>query len=347
MSPRTSVFLTGATGYIGGSVLARLLSHPSRNSFDISVLVRSAEKAKDLEAFGVHAIVGSTADSSLVQDLASQAHVVFSCADSDDLDAIEAVLRGLKQRHAAAADMPILIHTSGTGQLTFDGNTKGMSATKKIYYDDDPDEIESFPSTAPHRIVDTTIVQADEDGYVKTYIVFPSTIWGIARHPLAEAGISNAHSSQIPRLIKTSLARRQAGMVGKGLALWPDVEIAEQADLYITLYDGAVSGSDALGHGRNGYYFGENGEHPWYDISKEIGRLFVQRGFSKTAEPTAFSVEELIKYFGSEEFGNSYGSNSRARANHSRSIGWAPRLTSSDMLKSIEAELDAILVLGQ
>ena len=33
------------TGYIGGSVLSRLLEHPSASTFDITVLVRSEEKA--------------------------------------------------------------------------------------------------------------------------------------------------------------------------------------------------------------------------------------------------------------------------------------------------------------
>lgn len=68
-------------------------------------------------------------------------------------------------------------------------------------------------------------------GYVKTYIILPSTIWGIAENQLTEAGIANPHSIQIPMLIKASVARGQAGMVGKGLALWPDVNIEEREHL--------------------------------------------------------------------------------------------------------------------
>lgn len=60
-------------------MLARLLSHPSANTFDITVIVRLAEKAKKLEQFGVKAVVGSTKDTALVEKLAEEAHVVFSC----------------------------------------------------------------------------------------------------------------------------------------------------------------------------------------------------------------------------------------------------------------------------
>ena len=66
------------------------------------------------------------------------------------------------------------------------------------------------------------------------------------------------------------------------------------------LYDAIVTkGADNVDHGIRGYYYGENGEHSWYDISKEIGRAFVELGLSKSDEPTTFSDEELAKYFGS------------------------------------------------
>lgn len=44
-----------------------------------------------------------------------------------------------------------------------------------------------------------------------------------------------------------------------------------------------------------------------------------------------------------KDAGNYYGSNSRGRANHSKSLGWNPKLTTKDMLASIEVEVKAIL----
>lgn len=60
---------------------------------------------------------------------------------------------------------------------------------------------------------------------MRTYIILPSTIWGIAKTPLTDAGLANPHSQQIPKLIHAALGRGRAGVVGKGLALWPDVHI--------------------------------------------------------------------------------------------------------------------------
>lgn len=62
-------------------------------------------------------------------------------------------------------------------------------------------------------------------GYVKTYIVIPSTIYGIAKNGFTEAGAQNPHSIQVPQLIRASLDRGQGGMVGLGKNKWPNVHI--------------------------------------------------------------------------------------------------------------------------
>lgn len=59
-------------------MLSRLLSHPSKDTFDITVLVRSEEKAKKLESFGVKTVLGSYKDLALAEKLAEDAHVLFS-----------------------------------------------------------------------------------------------------------------------------------------------------------------------------------------------------------------------------------------------------------------------------
>ncbi|CCM01662.1 uncharacterized protein FIBRA_03724 [Fibroporia radiculosa] len=340
---KTPIFLTGATGYIGGSVLTRLLRHRSADAFDITVFTRSAEKAKLLQdKFSVKAVVGTHDDLDKLEACAERAHVTFSCADSDNLPAIEAMLRGMRKRHAQTGDVPILIHTSGTGVLGEDD--KGMAPSETIYSDLNIEQLKSITPAAPHRSVDLAIIDADKQGFVRTYIVLPSTIYGIASGPLVDAGITNPLSLQIPTLIKVSLARKQAGMVGVGKALWPNVHIDDVADLYIVIGDRLLNnGDEGIGHGWEGFYFGENGEHSWYDISKAIAESFVELGLEGTSEPTPFKKEELVKYFGSEEVSNLFGSNSRCRAERSRLVGWKPKRRTADMLKGIKSEVEFIV----
>ena len=59
-------------------MLLRFLKHPDASSFNITVLVRSPEKAEKLKAFGVNPVVGSHSDTPLVEELTAQADVVIA-----------------------------------------------------------------------------------------------------------------------------------------------------------------------------------------------------------------------------------------------------------------------------
>ena len=72
------------------------------------------------------------------------------------------------------------------------------------------------------------------------------------------------------------------------------------ADLFIVIFDEALKDAPTLGHGREGFYFAENGEHSWYAISKEIARVLVEKGIGASDEPTSFTADELVQYWGSE-----------------------------------------------
>ncbi|KAG2067904.1 NAD(P)-binding protein [Suillus decipiens] len=337
-SEKTHIFITGATGYIGGSVLYALLSHPRAESFQITVLTRSTEKVAPFNNVGVAAVVGSNQDLEKLTEHARGSDVVFACADADDLPAAKAILLGLKQRHDETDKVPILIHTSGTGVLADDA--AGNYATDKIYSDLDIPMIESLPKTQPHREVDIEVVAADQKGYVRTYIVSPSTIYGIANTPLVKLGIQNPYSLQIPSLIKASIDRKQGGVVGKGLNLWPNVHIDDIATLYTTIFDAAMKGPDEAGHGREGFYFGANGEHRVGRISEMIAELLYEMKVGKSPEPTTFTEEELRKYFG----GPYIGSNSRVRAERALLIGWKPVHSVDSLWASLKPETEAMVM---
>lgn len=72
------IVLTVCTGYIGGSILSRLLEHPDRHSHQITVLVRSQERSDKFRDLGIHSVTGSLKDLVLLEDLAADADVVIS-----------------------------------------------------------------------------------------------------------------------------------------------------------------------------------------------------------------------------------------------------------------------------
>lgn len=108
-------------------------------------------------------------------------------------------------------------------------------------------------------------------------------------------------------------------MVGLGKNIWPNVDIDDGqlpsllsslllytdimnyrdavTDLYIVLFD-TIRSDPKTPHGREGFYFSENGEHTLYEVGKAIAQALVEVGKSTSAEPTTFTDEEVKKYFG-------------------------------------------------
>ena len=111
------------------------------------------------------------------------------------------------------------------------------------------------------------------------------------------------------------------------------------ADIFIILLDALLSRPDAVGHGWEGWLFAENGEHTWYELSRSIGDALVSLGHGDNAEPTAFTQDELVQYFGSVLYGHYFGTNSRCRADRSRALGWQPKYSKENMLASIKPEM--------
>ncbi|KAI0775203.1 NAD-P-binding protein [Trametes elegans] len=342
-STKTQILFLGATGYLGGAVLERLLKHSGANNSDITALVRSPAKAKILEdKFGVRTVPGTIAEHDKVAQLAEKADIVFSIVDADDVTFISALLRGLKARKVKTGVAPILIHTSGTAILN--DEAKGAHASDKIYHDSRPEDIESVPDNALHRPVDLAIVKADSEGSVRSYIIVPPTIYGAPTGEFFDAGVRNAHSIQIPALIKSGIARGQTGVVGSGKPIWNNAHVDDVADLYIVLYGALLKDASAVPHGRAGFFIAENGEHTWAELSAAVARALFELGANASPEPRPFAREELPTYFGSEAFGYvGFGANARGRGEQARALGWAPKYTEKDLYASIKPEAQSLL----
>ncbi len=69
------------------------------------------------------------------------------------------------------------------------------------------------------------------------------------------------------------------------------------AEFYEILLDATISDPN-LPHGREGYYFAENGEYKLYDVAKAYSQALYDLGKGKSPDPTTYSAEEVQKYFG-------------------------------------------------
>ncbi|KAJ7223348.1 hypothetical protein GGX14DRAFT_427394 [Mycena pura] len=330
MASKRNVLFLGATGYIGGSVLWNLLQHPNISDMKITVLVRNADKAEKLRGFDVVPFVGDLADSKLLQELANDADVVFSFADSDNVQATKATLAGAKKRFERTGQATTYIHTVSAGIIA-DCTVEGMHKDSPEYDDLDVAALAAIAPTQLHRAVDLELLAADDEGYIKIHIVVPTTVFGVPAGPFAERGIQRLQNTILPWLIKPSLARGQGGMVGDGKNVWHNVHVHDLADLCILMYDGAIRADPhtAAGHGRERFYFAENGAHELVELCTVIARVLFEQGRGKSPVPVPFTAEEK-KPFG--PMAALIGSNAKCRASRARALGWQPKKTTRDML---------------
>ncbi|KAJ3491669.1 hypothetical protein NLJ89_g11314 [Agrocybe chaxingu] len=338
MTGKLNIFFTGATGYVGGSILSRLLQHKDAASFHITALVRSTDKAEKLKTLGVDTVIGSYTDkdSTFLTEAASKADVVFTAADSDVLPPAQAILDGLKLKYEASGTAPILIHTSGTGILLNDA--RGLHDEHIHYSDLETEKLNALPVTVLHRNVDIPIMEADKAGYVKAYLIAPSLVFGNPQGPLVDLGIQSLHSVMTKWLVKAAIARKNGGYFGKGVNKWAAIDVEDNADLYIILFDAIRANADEV---PRGYYFAENFQFSFIEEAAAISEALVELGVGSSREPSVFTAEEGEKYFG--PLFPFIGSNTYAKGDRGRALGWKPQIGQEAYLEYVKSQMKVYL----
>jgi nucleoside-diphosphate-sugar epimerase len=285
-----TIFITGASGFVGGTVARRLLDA----GYSVRGLVRDAGKAGQLKALGIEPVLGSLEDSDLLVREARSADGVINAADSDHLPAIKALVEGLR-----GSDKPLL-HTSGSSVIGDDA--RGNRLSESIFDEDTPFVVEA--AKQPRRDIDLRVLNAAKER-IRAAVLCPSNIYG------SGTGL-NPRSVQIPFLVDQARETNVVRIVGRGVNCWSNVHIEDAAELYLLALHKAPAGA---------FYFIENGE-------ASIGNAIARR--LKLGPLQSWTAEEAAERWGKRHAYYTLGSNSRVRAKRARKeLGWAPRHTSA------------------
>lgn len=296
-----SIFLTGANGYVGGTVALRLI----RAGYSIRGLVRDEQKAIQVKALGIEPVVGSLDDSDLLIREAKASEGVIHTADSDHLSAVDAFIDALD-----GSGKPFL-HTSGSSVIGDDA--QGLEVNPTVFDEDTPFIVAE--SKQPRRDIELKIINAASQN-IRSVVICPSNIYGTG------TGV-HKESVQIPWLVKQARESGVVRIVGKGVNRWSNVHVLDVAELFLLALEKAPAGS---------FYFIENGEASFLEIGQSISRRL-------ELKPVQFwTVEEATQHWGYLHAHYTFGTNSRVHAKRARQeLGWAPQFTS--VLKWIEEEM--------
>ncbi|MCU1481615.1 MAG: NAD-dependent epimerase/dehydratase family protein [Subtercola sp.] len=283
-----SIFLTGATGFVGSSIL-RTLRGQGR---EVTALVRNAAKAAEVEALGATAVIGELGDSELITTLAIASDGVIhvaspgdaSSADLDDAF-VTAVFAGLE-----GSDKPF-VHTGGIWVFG-----DGAAITE-----DSPQNPPAL--TAWRAAIEKRVLSADG---VKTTVIMPGIVYGYG------SGIPNS-VVDAPRVQVdvNGVTGSALKLIGSGDEHWTTVYVDDLAELYVLAFDRAAAGS---------VYLGVNGQNP---TTRELGSAAsLAAGLEGRVAPS--TVEEVHAVLG-VPFGDALLLDQQATGAAARAdLGWAP-----------------------
>lgn len=282
------VFVIGATGYIGGTIAARLRAA----GHEVSGLVRDPSKAALLERRGIAPVPGSLDDVETLKQACRSADAAINAASSDHRAAVEACLEAL-----AGTGKPFL-HTSGSSIVADDAEGEPSDA---VFDEDTP--FTPPPLRVARVALDRDIRAAAARG-VRSVVLCNSLIYG--------RGLGlHEESVQVPSLVALARQRGVASHVGRGLNVWSTVHVEDVADLYLVALEKAPGGS---------FWFVENGEASFRDMANAIGRTL---GLGERTEP--WPIAEAVAAWGESKARFTMASNSRVRAGKARAeLGWRP-----------------------
>ncbi|KAI1266050.1 NAD dependent epimerase/dehydratase family protein [Xylariaceae sp. FL1019] len=330
------ILLTGATGFIGGTVLTQLLTStsPAIQNYPITCLVRGADRATKLRD-----VYGNRVDPVIYRDL-DDLETTTAIASQHDVALRNA--RGRTQRKMYGSS------THPAGQTSADDPSPGGRE-----FHDEHDDVYAYEvdreAKQPYiqRSTEISVVDGGIELGVKTLVMMAPMIYGVG------TGLFNKRSVQIPAFIHTALDNEQAVVIGEGVGSFDHVHVQDLAELYEILAVKILEGNGKeLPSGKKGIIFSSNGHDSWVNIAKQVAQACHAAGLLSNTDVKHVGLSEGARLFTQSYLGGEademmvelgLASNSRTVPAVARRLGWKPVRGEEDWKRGFTDDVAAVL----
>ncbi|RAH58440.1 NAD dependent epimerase/dehydratase family protein [Aspergillus piperis CBS 112811] len=342
-----NILITGASGYLGGTLLARWKKANLPLYGKLYALVRSKDQENQVrKLYGAEPIVLNVDDHETVTHtiIDREITIVYYLIDAYTAKHQPAFIKGLGEVRKRTGKDVHFLHTTGSKQFS---RHAGVSVDQALL-DTDPKlyDIQKGAQSKHYFVAESantnaTIIDTAEAHDVRSYIFAPCLVYGQG------AGFGNQTSIQDVDIVRCAVKLRRVYKVDTDDPIWPVCHISDTAELYLHILRKILLGEE-IGDGKHGFFLAASGSVPWNKVYCAMAKALAKRGFVED-EDVVQADDQVLERMGEALGWGSFwvsancGVRCMFTAEHGRRIGWEPMYPPQHILDVADDEVALIM----
>ncbi|KAF5389067.1 hypothetical protein D9757_004992 [Collybiopsis confluens] len=349
VNSKTAALLTGASGYLGGSLLVHLIRKFEIETRNVKLytLVRKPEQVSQVHELGgdVTVLIGDVMDAEGMKKLIidNSISIVIETVDARLFTVAQPCIEALAVVKEKLSVPVHFVHTSGAKM-----HSSQVGIDQSGFLNDDGDVYNTLARVdTQHPVmkkfvrVNNEIIDYAESKGVRSYIVAPPMVYGPGK------GFGNKISIQNAALVRVARALGQLYQIDTTDTIWALMHIDDQCALYATVLAGVLDLKAP--YGKDGFYFSENGTFSWRQLSLALLNALRKRNSLDAVDKLPVATEGDLVAMSQVlrcDVGMvplSFAGNCLIRGNNARKLGWTPQYGVEHLMSSAEEEVAFII----
>ncbi|KAK7742428.1 hypothetical protein SLS62_010736 [Diatrype stigma] len=334
-----NILITGASGYLGGTLLARLGAAKLPPYGNLYALVRTDDQAKAVLTYGAQPLKFDTRDEGALRAavVEHKITVVYFLIDAIHSTAQTYFIKALGEVKQKTGQEVHFLHTSGAKIFSiFAGapTDRPLLDTDPHIYDIQKAQVPAIELMKEAVNTNCTVVEESEKHGVRGYVFAPCIVYGKGE------GFGNPISNQTTCVVRAAKSAGRVYRVDTDRPTWPVCHVIDNTNLYLEILRNILAGENP-DHGKNGFYLASSGSVAWDDLYAAIAKSLAQRGVVADDGVALADDEALEKMAVGLSAPKDFVP--LLLSGKGEKVGWKPIYAPEHILETADAEVELIL----